>query len=247
MLQNNVKFEWGQEQEQAFNELKSRLCSSPILAFPNLNKPFIITTDASRSGLGSILSQLDDDGIERVISYNGRATKPYEKNYTASDLEMAAIMQALITYHHYIATQKFTIVTDHISLQYIQKLKLGPSRLIRYSLMLSQYQFDIRHCPGSKLKHVDALSRREYPDEPEGEPLMDLEPDTFLMSINVGDKLTDDDDDDDHKVDDKTVKSKLSQLQLQLPATQTVTLDRVDSAATQLVVNVGEPINIQTQ
>ena len=242
LLQNNVKFEWGQEQEQAFNELKSRLCSSPILAFPNLNKPFVITTDACRSGLGYILSQLDDEGRERVISYNGRATKPYEKNYTASDLKMAAIMQALITYHPYIATQRFTIVTDHISLQYIQKLKLGPSRLIRYSLMLSQYQFDIRHCPGSKLKHADALSRREYPAEPEGEPLMDLEPDTFLMSIS--ENATND---DDNKFNDKTVKTKLSQLRLQLPVPHSVSLDRVDSTATQQIVNVGEPINIQTQ
>jgi len=174
---------WESEQEEAFNFLKDRLCSSPILAFPNMNKEFTVTTDACKTGLGFILSQRDDQGRERVISYNGRATRPYERNYTASELETAAVIQALITYHPYLANQKFTLITDHISLQYIQRLKLGPSRLIRWSLMLSPYQFEVKHCPGRKLSHVDALSRRHYSPEPDSPPLMDLETDTFLMSI----------------------------------------------------------------
>jgi len=146
---------------------------------------FIVTTDACKTGLGYILSQPDSEGRERVISYNGRATRSYEQNYTASELELACLIQALVTYHPYLATSHFHVVTDHLSLQFIQRLKLGNSRLIRWSLLLSQYHFTIRHCPGRKLSHVDALSRRAYPPEEDNTPLHNVATETHLMAIKA--------------------------------------------------------------
>jgi len=183
LLQKGVPYLWGEEQEQAFNTLKNKLCQSPILAFPDMQKPFLVTTDACKTGLGYMLSQLDSEGRERVISYNGRATRSYEKNYTATELELCAIIQALVTYHPYLANQKFEVVTDHVSLKYLRDLKLGNSRLIRWSLLLSQYQFTIRHVPGKKLQHLDALSRRHYPPDDTQAPLLNVEPNTYLLSI----------------------------------------------------------------
>jgi len=137
LLSKSEPFRWSDEQELAFETLKDRLCNSPILAHPDINKPMIISTDASKHGLGYILSQLDSLGRERVISYNGRATRSYEKNYTATELECAALIQAIVTYSHYLYLP-FTVVTDHISLKSLQDLKLGSSRLVRWSLMLQQ-------------------------------------------------------------------------------------------------------------
>jgi hypothetical protein len=183
LLKNGIPFTWGDAHEKTFTVLKEKLCQSPILAFPDTSRPFIISTDASKHALGFILSQLDPEGRERVISYNGRATRPYEKNYTATELELCAIIQALVTYHPYIANQHFSIVTDHVSLKYIQTLKLGNSRLIRWSLMLSQYHFTISHRKGKLNTPCDTLSRLTYPEDNTTEPLMDVDPTSHLLAI----------------------------------------------------------------
>jgi hypothetical protein len=188
LLLKDVPFKWTDSQEQAFNELKDRLCSSPVLGFPDMNAPFIVTTDASKTALGYILSQLDKDGNPRVICYAGRSLKRYERNWTTTELEMAAVIQAITTWHPYLANQEFIIETDHISLQYLKNLKLGNSRLIRWALLLSMYKFNIRHVPGKRLPHVDALSRRKYEEETDETPLLGVNPDTYLLAVTTNSK-----------------------------------------------------------
>ena len=188
LLLKDVPFNWTDRQEHAFNELKDRLCSSPILGFPDMNKPFVVTTDASRTALGYILSQLDEKGQRKVICYAGRSLKAYERNFSATEMELAAVIQAITTWHPYLANQHFTIETDHISLKYLKDLKLGNSRLIRWSLLLSMYQFDIKHVPGKHLGHADSLSRRSYDPVTDETPLMDVNPDTYLLAVTTNSK-----------------------------------------------------------
>nr|GFB24632.1 putative reverse transcriptase domain-containing protein [Tanacetum cinerariifolium] len=90
LTQKKVKFEWGDKQEAAFQLLKQRLCSAPILALSEGSEDFVIYCDASNKGLGAVLMQR-----EKVISYASRQLKVYEKNYTTHDLELGAVVFAL--------------------------------------------------------------------------------------------------------------------------------------------------------
>nr|GEZ31117.1 reverse transcriptase domain-containing protein [Tanacetum cinerariifolium] len=90
LTQRKVKFEWGDKQEVAFQLLKQKLCSAPILALPEGSKDFIIYRDASNKGLGAVLMQR-----EKVISYASRQLKIHEKDYMTHDLELGAVVFAL--------------------------------------------------------------------------------------------------------------------------------------------------------
>ncbi|GKC33819.1 putative reverse transcriptase domain-containing protein [Tanacetum coccineum] len=90
LTQKKVKFEWGDKQEAAFQLLKQKLCSAPILALPEGSEDFIAYCDASKKGLGVVLMQR-----EKVISYASRQLKIHEKNYTTHDLELEAVVFAL--------------------------------------------------------------------------------------------------------------------------------------------------------
>nr|GFC80259.1 putative reverse transcriptase domain-containing protein [Tanacetum cinerariifolium] len=85
LTQKKVKFEWGNKQEAAFQLLKQKLCSAPILALPEGSEDFIVYCDASNKGLGVVLMQRD-----KVISYASRQLKNHKKNYTTHDLELGA-------------------------------------------------------------------------------------------------------------------------------------------------------------
>nr|GEZ74506.1 hypothetical protein [Tanacetum cinerariifolium] len=97
LTQKKVKFEWGDKQEAAFQLLKQKLCSAPILALPEGSEDFIMYCDASNKGLGAVLMQR-----EKVISYASRQLKIHEKNYTTHDLELRAVVFALKIWRHYI-------------------------------------------------------------------------------------------------------------------------------------------------
>nr|GEX55692.1 putative reverse transcriptase domain-containing protein [Tanacetum cinerariifolium] len=97
LTQKKVRFEWGDKQEAAFQLLKQKLCSAPILALPEGSEDFIVYCDASNKGLGAVLMQR-----EKVISYASRLLKIHEKNYTTHDLELGAVVFALKIWRHYL-------------------------------------------------------------------------------------------------------------------------------------------------
>ncbi|GJR27700.1 putative reverse transcriptase domain-containing protein [Tanacetum coccineum] len=114
LTQKKVKFVWGDKQEAAFQLLKQKLCSAPILALPEGSEDFIAYCDASKKGLGAVLMQR-----EKVISYASRQLKIHEKNYTTHDLELGAVVFALKIWRHYLYGTKCIVFTDHKSLQHI--------------------------------------------------------------------------------------------------------------------------------
>ncbi|GKA16951.1 putative reverse transcriptase domain-containing protein [Tanacetum coccineum] len=156
LTQKKVKFEWGDKQEAAFQLLKQKLCSAPILALPEGSKDFIAYCDASKKGLGAVLMQR-----EKVISYASRQLKIHEKNYTTHDLELGAVVFALKIWRHYLYGTKCTVFTDHKSLQHILDQKELNMRQRRWLELLSDYDCDIRYHPGKANVVVDALSRKE--------------------------------------------------------------------------------------
>ncbi|GJV80654.1 putative nucleotidyltransferase, ribonuclease H [Tanacetum coccineum] len=155
LTQKKVKFEWGDKQEVAFQLLKQKLCSAPILALPEGSEDFIAYCDASKKGLGAVLMQR-----EKVISYASRQLKIHEKNYTTHDLELGAVVFALKIWRHYLYGTKCTVYTDHKSLQHILDQKELNMRQRRWLELLSDYDCDIRYHPGKANVVADALSRK---------------------------------------------------------------------------------------
>nr|GEZ23857.1 putative reverse transcriptase domain-containing protein [Tanacetum cinerariifolium] len=141
---------------QAFQLLKQKLCSAPILALPEGSKDFIIYYDASNKGLGAVLMQR-----ENVISYASRQLKIHEKNYTTHDLELGAVVFALKTWRYYLYGTKCTVITNRKSLQHILDQKELNMRQRQWLELLSDYDCDIHYHPGKTNVVADALSRKE--------------------------------------------------------------------------------------
>src|SRR3954462_11295153 len=112
-MKKEVMYQWTSEQQQAFDYLKGRLCKAPILAHPDLDKPFIVITDASALGLGAVLSQLDDEGREVVIRYASRQTNNAEQSYAATNLECLGVVWTVQYFRKYVAGTRFKITTDY--------------------------------------------------------------------------------------------------------------------------------------
>ena len=120
LMKKDCKFVWSDKCEEAFQTLKGRLTTAPVLTLPDGSDSYDVYSDASKNGLGCVLMQ---NG--KVIAYASRQLKPYEANYPPHDLELAAIVFALKIWRHYLYGVKCRIFTDHKSLKYIFTQKDG--------------------------------------------------------------------------------------------------------------------------
>ncbi|GJW25286.1 putative reverse transcriptase domain-containing protein [Tanacetum coccineum] len=130
--------------------------NAPILALPKGSENFIVYCDVSHKGLGAVLMQ-----NEKVIAYASRQLKIHEKNYTTYDLELGAVVFALKMWRHYLYGTRYTVFTDHKSLQHILDQKELNMRQRRWLELLRDYDCDIRYHPGKANVVADALSRKE--------------------------------------------------------------------------------------
>ncbi|GJR11178.1 putative reverse transcriptase domain-containing protein [Tanacetum coccineum] len=157
LTQKGIKFDWGEKEENAFQLIKQKLCSAPILALPEGSEDFVVYCDASHKGLGAVLMQR-----EKVIAYASRQLKVHEKNYTTHDLELGSVVFALKIWRHYLYGTRCTVFTDHKSLQHILDQKELNMRQRRWLELLSDYDCDIRYHPG-KANVVDLGGRCAEP------------------------------------------------------------------------------------
>nr|GEV12196.1 putative reverse transcriptase domain-containing protein [Tanacetum cinerariifolium] len=156
LMNQKVKFKWGDKQEEAFQVIKQKLCSAPILALPKGREDFVVYCDASIKGLGAVLMQR-----EKVIAYRSRQLKVHEKNYTTHDLELGAVVFAQKNWRHYLYGTKYTMFTDHKSLQHILDQKELNMRQLCWLELLSDYNCEIRYHLGKANVVADALSQNE--------------------------------------------------------------------------------------
>ena len=117
------KLEWvslSKEALEAFQALKQACMNSPVLAFANYTKDFLLKTDASKEGLGVVLSQKQEDGWFHLVAYGGQALTTHEKNYYSTKLEFLALKWA-VTEHfkEHLLYQPFLVKTDNNPLMYI--------------------------------------------------------------------------------------------------------------------------------
>lgn len=160
-LTGSAPWEWKDEQEKSFTELKKRMSAQPILALPNDYRDYEVEMDASDYALGGILSQKQLDGTYHPLAYISKALNHTERNYEIYDKEMLAIMHALDQWRQYLlgAKSKFKIFTDHQNLQYFRKLQKLNRRQARWASELADYDFKLVHRPGKLNGKADALSR----------------------------------------------------------------------------------------
>ncbi|KAJ8019153.1 hypothetical protein HOLleu_42443 [Holothuria leucospilota] len=153
---NKVRLE--EPQERAFQTLKCRIATSPILHLPDIDKVFILQTDASDVGLGAVLLQ-EFDGTKFPIHYASKKLLPREVAYSVVERECLALVWAVTKFHVYLYGRQFILETDHYPLTYLSQAKLKNSRIMRWALCLQQYRYTIRAIKGSDNCGADFLSR----------------------------------------------------------------------------------------
>jgi hypothetical protein len=130
MTKKNQAFQWGPCQQTAFDALKEKLCTTPVMAYPNFKSQFILTTDASKLALGAVLSQVQG-GRERPIAYASRQLNAAERNYITSELEILALIWAVQYFRCYLYGTRVVAITDHAALIYLRKFADQNSRLMK--------------------------------------------------------------------------------------------------------------------
>ena len=157
-------FQWGEAQQKAFEMLIECCSSSPVLAYADYSKPFVLHTDASRDGLGAVLYQ-EVDGKLRVIAFASRSAQKTEQNYPVHKLEFLVLKWAITDkFHDYLYGNRFTVKTDNNPLTYVLTSAKLDATGQRWVSQLGSYQFDIEYRSGKKNIDADALSRINWPD-----------------------------------------------------------------------------------
>ncbi|XP_067305997.1 uncharacterized protein [Pseudorasbora parva] len=149
---------WTPSLEEAFAQVKAALTSSPVLRAPDFSGPFLLQTDASDTGLGAVLSQIQE-GEEHPIIYISRKLSPAERKYATVEKEALAIKWAVLELRYYLLGRKFTLVTDHAPLQWMARAKDTNARVTRWFLALQDFHFEVQHRAGAANANADGLSR----------------------------------------------------------------------------------------
>lgn len=159
LLKKKSQFIWSTECVNSFKHLKQVLQEPPILQYPDFSKPFIVTVDASKKGIGAILSQQSDDAIDLPVCFASKAFNPGESNKAAIEQELLAIDFGIKHFRPYIYGTKFVVKSDHKPLQYLFTMKDPTAKLARIRMELADYDFEIEHIKGVDNVAADALSR----------------------------------------------------------------------------------------
>jgi hypothetical protein len=158
LLKKNAVWEWGPAQQEAFETLKNRLITAPILQQADLSKPFTLRTDASSHAIGAALLQ-GEENEERPIEYASRLLTAPEKNYSTTEREALAIVWAVNKFRGYIEENTTVVITDHQPLRWLMSLKSPTGRLARWALQLQPFDLTIQYTPGRANVLADLLSR----------------------------------------------------------------------------------------
>ena len=160
LLRSDIPWQWGPEQDSAFQELVEALCTPGVILRPvDYSRPLRIHTDWSGRGIGALLTQLDDTKLEYVCAAASRSLNRHESAYSSYHGEMLACVWAVKIFHHYVHGVSFTVVTDHQPLTYLLTASTLTGKLARWALLLAEYDIKIEHRPGVMHQNADALSR----------------------------------------------------------------------------------------
>ena len=161
LTQKEKPWSWSANEEKAFTTIKDKLTSQPVLCMPTDTDPYKVECDASDYATGAVLSQKQNEEW-RPIAFFSKALTAAERNYEIHDRELLAIVRALEEWRHYLQgnTNKIEVITDHKNLEYFLTAKKLNRRQARWSGLLADYDYILRHQAGKTMGKPDALSRR---------------------------------------------------------------------------------------
>ena len=162
LMKKGVQWQWGPYQNEAFHQLKQKLCEAPILRYSDLKLPYIVVTDASGAAVGGVLMQDQGKGLQ-PLTFMSKALKPSERRYSAYERELAAVAYCFLQWRHYLEGYPggLTVMTDHQSLTLIMQqatFSRAQTRWVRLGFFQS-IQLTIVYQPGKANILADALSR----------------------------------------------------------------------------------------
>jgi len=162
LTRKNVKWQWGVEQQKAFDKLKRVFITKPVLVALDLDKKFRVEADALNYATGGVLLMKCSDEMWRPVAFISKSLSDTERNYKIHDKEILAVIRYLEAWRHFLegTAIKFEIWTDHKNLEYFMKVQKLNRRQARWALHLSRFNFMLKHVPGSKMEKADSLSRR---------------------------------------------------------------------------------------
>ena len=174
LTKKDVSFIWNPECQQAFEQLKELLRTSPVLCFPNFTRPFILETDASGTGLGAVLAQQQPDGTIHPIAYASRSLQKHERNYGLTELEGLGVVWAVKNFRAYLYGHKCTVFTDHEALKSLLNTPQPSGKLARWGMALQELDLTIVHRSGKHNSNADALSRCPLPTSTDENPTAEV-------------------------------------------------------------------------
>ena len=159
LTSDNVLFKWTNDCELAFNSLKDKLSSEPVLSFPRIGEPFVVEVDASDYAVGGVLSQMNSDNQLHPVAYMSIALKPSEQNWCPHSKEAYALLLATRDWHVYLAGQKFVLNSDHNPLVHLREKKDPRGKFANWLTELEEYDYTVKYLPGRLNIKADPLSR----------------------------------------------------------------------------------------
>src|ERR1700682_1264598 len=188
LTKKGMPFEWTEERRDALETLIQKVTSAPVLAFPDLERPFELEVDASAYAVGAILFQRDEQDRKRDVGYFSKALKPAEWNYDIWDREFLAVIKALGNWRHILigTPHKITVWTDHANLQYYRQPQKVNRRVARGINFMAEFPLELKHIAVRK-NRADPLSRRpDYDDgSKDNEEVVALPDKLFVRTIQT--------------------------------------------------------------
>ena len=164
LLKKDCAWNWTELQQESFTKLKNKLITTPVLIVYDKLLPLKLTCDASSYGVGAVSSHVLPDNSERPIAFASRTLNEHEKRYSQLDKECVSIIFGLKKFNQYVFGRKFTLSTDNKALKHIfvpctSLSNIAASRLVRWSIILCSYDYDIEYKPRKAHGNADMLSR----------------------------------------------------------------------------------------
>ena len=188
LTRKDVSWTWGMDQQSAFATLLSLFQTAPVLHLPDVDRPFVVMTDASLIASGGILMQRDGNGDLHPCAYLSQTFSPAECNYDIYDQELLAVIHALEHWRHYLqgTILPVTLLTDHKNLTYFRQPQKLSRRQARWMMFLQDFDLHFTHLPGSAMGPADTLSRLPDPDtSSDNVDVTALPDDLFIHAIDV--------------------------------------------------------------
>ncbi|XP_022850562.1 uncharacterized protein LOC111372436 [Olea europaea var. sylvestris] len=182
LLEKDVSFHFSNECLNVFNTLKEKLTSAPMIVAPDWDLPFKLMCDASEFAVGAVLGQRKGN-VLHVIYYASKTLTDAQINYATTEKEMLAVVFAFDKFRSYLIGSKVIVYIDHAALKYMFEKKNAKPRLIRWVLLLQEFDIEIREKKGTENQVADHLSRLEQLQDSDDVDINEVFPDEQLLLV----------------------------------------------------------------